>query len=67
MLSPHWLVSGAFHMNYLIPILSQIENRYEMVLILAFDLTMLVLTGAGRLHTDDYTKAQTQYVTGLKP
>ena len=67
MLSPHWRVAGAFHMNYPPLILSQIENRYQMVLILAFDLIMLVLAGAGRLHTDDYTKAQTQYMTGLKP
>ena len=67
MLSPHWLVAGTFHINYLVPILSQIENRYKMVLILTFDLIMLVLAGAGRLHADDYTKAQMQYMTGLKP
>jgi hypothetical protein len=67
MLSPHWLVVGAFHMNYLIPILSQVENRYKMVLILTFDLIMLVLAGAGRLHADDYTKAQMQHMIGLKP
>ena len=58
MLSPHWLVAGAFHMNYLIPILSQIESRYKMALILTFDPIMLVLAGAGRLHADDYTKTQ---------
>ena len=67
MLSPHWLVEGAFHMSYLIPILSQIENRCEMVLILTFDLILLVLAGAGRLHADDYTKAHIRYVTGLEP
>ena len=67
MLSPHWLVEGAFHMNYLITILSQIENRYKMALTLAFGLIMLVLAGAGRLHADDYNKAQMQYMTGLKP
>ena len=47
MLSPHWLVEGAFHMSYLIPILSQIENRCKMLLILTFDFTLLVLAGAG--------------------
>ena len=67
MLSPHWHIAGAFHMDYLIPILSQVENRYKMVLILTFDLIMLVLAGAGRLHADDYTKAQMHYMTGLKP
>ena len=67
MLTPRWLVAGAFHMNYLIPILSQIENRYKMALILTFDLIMLVLAGAGRLHADDYTKAQMQHMIGLKP
>ena len=67
MLSPHWLVEGAFHMNYLIPILNQIESRYKMVLILTFDLIMPVLAGAGRLHADDYTKAQMQHMIGLKP
>ena len=54
-------------MSYLIPILSQIENRCEMVLILTFDLILLVLAGAGRLHSDDYTNAHMQYITGLKP
>ena len=67
MLSPHWLVEGAFHMSSLIPILNQIENRCKMVLILTFDLILLVLAGAGRLHADDYTKAQMHYMTGLKP
>jgi hypothetical protein len=38
-----------------------------MVLILTFDLILLVLAGAGRRHADDYTKAQMQYTTGLKP
>jgi hypothetical protein len=38
-----------------------------MVLILTFDLIMLVLAGAGRLHADDYTKAQMQHMIGLKP
>jgi hypothetical protein len=47
MLSPHWLVEGAFHMSSLIPILNQIENRCKMVLILTFDLILLVLAGAG--------------------
>ena len=54
-------------MSYLIPILNQIENRCKMVLILTFDLILLVLAGAGRRHADDYTKAQMQYTTGLKP
>ena len=54
-------------MNYLITILSQIENRYKMALTLAFGLIMLVLAGARRLHADDYNKAQMQYMTGLKP
>ena len=67
MLSPHWLVAGAFHMNFLIPILSQIESRYKMELALAFDPIVLVLAGAGRLHAEDYNKAQMRYVAGLKP
>ena len=67
MRSPHWLVEGAFHMSYLIPILSQIENCCKILLILTFDLILLVLAGAGRLHADDYTKARMQYTTGLKP
>ena len=54
-------------MSSLIPILNQIENRCKMVLILTFDLILLVLAGAGRLHAHDYTKAQMQYTTGLKP
>jgi hypothetical protein len=66
MLSPHWLLEGAFYMSYLISILSQIENRCKMVLILRFDLILLVVAGASRLHADDYTKAQMQYTTGLK-
>ena len=53
-------------MTYLIPILSQFENHYKMVLILTFGLILLVLAGAGRLHADDHTKAQMQYMTGLK-
>ena len=67
MLSPHWLVEGAFHVSYLFPILSQFESRCKMMLILTFDLILPVLAGAGRLHADDYTKAQVQYTTGLKP
>ena len=54
-------------MNYLIPILGQIENLYKMVLILTFNPIMLALAGAGRLHADDYAKAQMHYMTGLKP
>ena len=54
-------------MSYLIPILSQIENCCKILLILTFDLILLVLAGAGRLHADDYTKVQMQYMTGLKP
>ena len=54
-------------MNYLITILSQIENRYKMGLILTFDLIILVLAGAGRFHADDYIKAQMRYMIGLKP
>ena len=53
-------------MTYLIPILSQFENHYKMVLILTFGLILLVLAGAGRLHADNHTKAQMQYMTGLK-
>ena len=39
------LKGGAFHMTYLIPILSQLENHYKMVLILTFGLILLVLAG----------------------
>lgn len=53
-------------MTYLIPILSQLENHYKMVLILTFGLILLVLAGAGRRHADDHTKAQMQCMTGLK-
>ena len=67
MLSPHWLVAGVFHMTYLTPILSQIENRYKMGLILTFDLIILVLAGASRFHADDYIKAQMRYMIGLEP
>jgi len=37
-----------------------------MVLILTSGLILLVLAGAGRLHANDYTKAQMQYIIGLK-
>ena len=67
MLSPQWLVEGAFHMSFLIPILSQIDNRYNLAMILTFGLILLVLAGAGRLHADEYIKGQIQYMTGLKP
>ena len=53
-------------MSYLIPISSQFGNHYKMLLILTLDLILLVLAGAGRLHADDYTKAQMQYMIGLK-
>ena len=54
-------------MGYLTPTLSQFENHHKMMLILTFGLILLVLAGAGRLYADDYTKAQMQYITGLKP
>lgn len=53
-------------MTYLISILSQFENRYKMVLILTFGLILLVLAGAGKTHANDHSKAQMQYLTGLK-
>ena len=53
-------------MSYLDPIFSQFENPHKMVLILTFGLILLVLAGAGRLHADNHTKAQMQYMTGLK-
>ena len=53
-------------MTYLISILSQFETRYKMVLILTFGLILLVLASAGKLHADDHSKAQMQYMTGLK-
>ena len=37
-----------------------------MVLILMFGLILLVFAGAGTLHADDHTKAQMQYMIGLK-
>ena len=46
----------AFYMSYLIPILSQFENHYKMVLILTLGLILLVLSGAGSIHADDHTK-----------
>ena len=52
-------------MTYLIPILSHFENHYKMVLILTFGLILLVFAGAGRLHADECTKGQIQYMTGL--
>ena len=54
-------------MSWLIPILSQFANHCKMVLILTFGLILLVIAGAGRLHADGNTKAQMQYMTGLKP
>ena len=54
-------------MSCLIPILSQFENHFKIVLILTYGLILLVLAGAGRLHADDYTKAQMQHMIGLKP
>ena len=53
-------------MSYLIPILSQFDNHYKMMLILTSALILLVLAGAARLYADHYTKAQMQYMTGLK-
>ena len=53
-------------MTYLISILSQFENRYKMVLILTFALILLVLASAGKIHAEDHSKAQMQYLTGLK-
>ena len=53
-------------MTYLISILSQFETRYKMVLILTLGLILLVLGSAGKLHADEHSKAQMQYMTGLK-
>ena len=67
MLSPHWLVEGAFHVSYLFPILSQFETRYKMVLILTLGLILLVLAGAlvGFMPTTT-PKEHQQCMTGLK-
>ena len=54
-------------MSFLIPILSQFEKHFKIVLILTFGHTLLMLAGAGRLHADEHTKGQIQYMTGLKP
>jgi hypothetical protein len=53
-------------MTYLISILSQFETRYKMVLILTLGLILLVLRSAGKLYADEHSKAQMQYMTGLK-
>jgi hypothetical protein len=53
-------------MTYLISILSQFETRYKMVLILTLGLILLVLGSAGKLYADEHSKAQMQYMTGLK-
>jgi len=53
-------------MTYLISILSQFETRYKMVLILTLGLILLVLGSAGKLCADEHSKAQMQYMTGLK-
>ena len=53
-------------MSYLIPILSQFKNHYNMVLILTLGVILLVFAGAGRLYAGEYTKAQIQHTTGLK-
>ena len=53
-------------MSYLIPILSQFENHYKMMLILTPGLILLVLTDAARLCADDHTIAQMQYMPDLK-
>jgi hypothetical protein len=49
-------------MSYLIPILSQFENHYKMMLILTPGLILLVLAGAARLYADDHTKIRMQYI-----
>ena len=53
-------------MTYLISIFSQFETRCKMVLILTLGLIPLVLASAGKLHAEDHSKAQMQYMTGLK-
>ncbi|MDB0016495.1 hypothetical protein N9E28_02995 [Alphaproteobacteria bacterium] len=53
-------------MSYLIPILSQFDNHYKMMLILTPGLILLVLAGAARLYADHHTKAQMQYMPSLK-
>ena len=37
-----------------------------MVLIFTFGLTLLLFASAGKLHANDHSKAQMQYMTGLK-
>ena len=51
-------------MSYLILVLSQFKSHYKMVLILTLGVILLVLAAAGRPHA--HTKAQMQYMTGLK-
>jgi TPR repeat protein len=53
-------------MTSLISILSQFETRCKMVLIFTFGLTLLLFASAGKLHANDHSKAQMQYMTGLK-
>ena len=53
-------------MTYLISILSQLETRCKMVLILTFGLILLMLESAGKLQVDNHSKAQMHYMTGLK-
>ena len=53
-------------MSYLILVLSQFKSHYKMLLILTLGVILLVLAAAGRPHADEHTKAQMQYMTGLK-
>ena len=53
-------------MSYLILVLSQFKSHYKMVLILTLGVILLVLVAAGRPHADEHTKAQMQYMIGLK-
>jgi TPR repeat protein len=53
-------------MTCLLSILRQFETRYKMVLILTLGLILLVLASADKLYADNNSKAQMQYITGLK-
>ena len=73
MMSPHWLVKGGISNDFVnfnpLPVRdprSQFETRYKMVLILTLGLILLVLGSAGKLCADEHSKAQMQYMTGLK-
>ena len=66
MLPSQWFVEGGVSRELSVSIPSQFDTHYKMVLILTLGLILILLAGAGRIHADDHTKRQIQYIIGLK-